>query len=254
LASEPRTEGANQPDSGETLGGRILAALKSESSLNDSVGASYLERNWPAAFKESGAWPLASLRKCFLDGSLTRLVDPDKVLREKIPELVGRGELGFTAGERPEGGFNRLWFNETLPPEEIEFVYDSFVVRKDRAKALRASAMASSAAAVQATMPEAIPAPSEFTLVSGQPMPVGGVRGVPLKTLLRVKGVIPPELWNRFGSKIIPKLRSAEQIQALVELTVEVDASACASLELDIQQILSDLDLNGKVSIETDRD
>jgi hypothetical protein len=77
---------------------------------------------------------------------------------------------------------------------------------------------------------------------------------VPLKTLLRVKGVIPPELWNRFGSKIIPKLRSAEQIQALVELTVEVDASACASLELDIQQILSDLDLNGKVSIETDRD
>jgi hypothetical protein len=107
-------------------------------------------------------------------------------------------------------------------------------------------------------MPEAIPAPSEFTLVSpdsGHQTAVdGGFSAVPTKTLLRVKGVIPPELWNRFGSKIIPKLRSAEQIQALVELTVEVDASACASLELDIQQILSDLDLNGKVSIETDRD
>jgi hypothetical protein len=75
--------GSGHADSGETLGGGILAALKSESRLNDSVGASYLERNWPAAFKESGGWPLANLRKCFLDGWLTRLVDPDKVLREK---------------------------------------------------------------------------------------------------------------------------------------------------------------------------
>jgi hypothetical protein len=248
--------GSGHASSGETLGGRILAALKSESRLNDSVGASYLERNWPAAFKESGAWPLASLRKCFLDGSLTRLVDPDKVLREKIPELVGRGELGFAAGERPEGGFNRLWFNETLPPEEIEFVYDSFVVRKDRAKALRASAMATSATAVQATMPEAIPTASEFTLVSpdsGKPATVdGGVSAVLAKTLLRVKGAVPPELWNRFGSKIIPKLRSAEHLEARVELTVEVESSASAALEMEIQQILSDLDLGGKVIVEKD--
>jgi hypothetical protein len=95
--------GSGHASSGETLGGRILAALKSESRLNDSVGASYLERNWPAAFKETGAWPLASLRKCFLDGSLTRLVDPDKVLREKIPELVARGDLGFAAALEREG-------------------------------------------------------------------------------------------------------------------------------------------------------
>jgi len=249
--------GSGHASSGETLGGRILAALKSESRLNDSVGASYLERNWPAAFKESGAWPLASLRKCFLDGSLTRLVDPDKVLRDKIPELVGRGEVGFGAGERPEGGFNRLWFNETLPPEEIEFVYDAFVVRKDRAKALRASATATSATGVQATIPEATPVPSDFTLVSpdsGKPVAIdGGASAVPAVTLLRVKGTVPPELWNRFGSKIIPKLRSAEQLQARVELTVEVESSALASLETEIQQVLADLDLGGKVVVEKDR-
>ena len=246
--------GSGHASSGETLGGRILAALKSESRLNDSVVASYLERNWPAAFKESGAWPLASLRKCFLDGSLTRLVDPDKVLREKIPELVGRGELGFAAGEGSEGGFNRLWFNEPLPPEEIEFVYDVFVVRKDRAKVLRARGMATGATAVQATMPEAVPAPSDFTLVSpdsGKPVTIdGGVSAAPTKTLLRVKGAVPAELWNRFGSKIIPKLRSAEQLEARVELTVEVEGTALPSLETEIQQILSDLDLIGKVVVE----
>ena len=240
----------------ETLGGRILAALKSESRLNESVGATYLERNWPAAFKESGAWPLASLRKCFLDGSLTRLLDPDKVLREKIPELVARGDLGFAAGERPEGGFTRLWFNEKLPPEEIDFVYDVFVVRKDRAKALRDSMARPGAPAVQATLPDTSPAPSTFTLVgpqSSEPSPGSGIAESSRKTLLRIRGVVPAELWNRFGSKIIPKLRSAQQLQARVELTVEVESSALASLEAEIQQVLSDLDLGGKVVVEKDR-
>lgn len=217
------------------------------------MGASYLERNWPAAFKESGAWPLASLRKCFLDGSLTRLVDPDKVLREKIPELVARGDLGFAAGERPEGGFNRLWFNETLPPEEIDFVYDVFVVRKDRAKALRETTAASG---VQGSLTETTSAPSAFPLVSpesGAPLSGSDISEAPRKTLLRVRGVVPAELWNRFGSKIIPKLRSAEQLQAQVELTVEVEASALASLEMEIQQVLSDLGLDGKAVVERER-
>ena len=248
--------GSGHASSGGTLGGRILAALKSESRLNDSVGAGYLERNWPAAFKETGAWPLASLRKCFLDGSLTRLVDPDKVLREKIPELVARGDLGFAAGERPEGGFNRLWFNEKLPPEEIDFVYDVFVLRKDRAKALRDRMTLPGTATVQATLPETSPAPSAFTLVSPQsdePLSGSGISEAPTKTVLRVRGLVPPELWNRFGSKIIPKLRSAEQLQARVELTAEVETAASASLEAEIQQVLSDLDLGSRVVVERDR-
>ena len=248
--------GSGHASSGETLGGRILAALKSESRLNESVGAGYLERNWPAAFKETGAWPLASLRKCFLDGSLTRLLDPDRVLREKIPELVARGDLGFAASERPEGGFNRLWFNEGLPPEEIDFVYDVFVVRKDRAKALRDSIGLPGKSATQVTLREASPAPSAFTLVSPQfnePAAGASVSEAPTKTLLRVRGVVPAELWNRFGSKIIPKLRSAEQLQARVDLTVEVEDAALVSLEMEIQQVLADLDLGGKVVVEKER-
>jgi hypothetical protein len=116
--------------------------------------------------------------------------------------------------------------------------------------------VSSAATAVQATVPEAIQSPSEFTLVShdsGQPTTVdGGVAAVPAKTILRVKGAVPPELWNRFGSKIIPKLRSANQLEARVELRIEIETSASASLEAEIQQILSDLDLGGKVVVEKD--
>ncbi len=82
-----RTQGdrprAGHSSSGETLCGRVIAALKSEALLNESVGAGYLERNWPPALKESGAWPLASLRQSFLNGSLTRLLDPDAILRAR---------------------------------------------------------------------------------------------------------------------------------------------------------------------------
>ena len=51
--------GAGHSSSGETLCGRVIAALKSEGLLSEPVGAGYIERHWPPAFKESGAWPLA---------------------------------------------------------------------------------------------------------------------------------------------------------------------------------------------------
>ena len=75
--------GAGHSSSGETLSGRVITALKTEGLLSESVGAGYIERHWPPALKESGAWPLSSLRKSFLDGSLTRLLDPDATLRRK---------------------------------------------------------------------------------------------------------------------------------------------------------------------------
>ena len=243
--------GSGHASSGETLGGRIVAALKSESRLNESVGASYLERNWPEAFRESGAWPMASLRKCFLDGSLTRLVDPDKVLREKLPDLVARGELGFATGQRAEGGFNRFWFKESVPADEIDFGYDSFVIRKDRAKALREKAAAAAATSTQTPLP-ATPDSPDFTLVGPEPeVPNGSpVPAATRKVLLRVKGPLPPELWNRFGQKIVPKLRSGENLQARVELTVEIAAEGATALESEVRQLLADLELSGKVVVE----
>ena len=62
--------GAGHSSASETLCGRIIAALKAEALLNESVGAGYIDRNWPPAFKDSGAWPLASLRQSFLNGAL----------------------------------------------------------------------------------------------------------------------------------------------------------------------------------------
>ena len=80
--------GAGHSSGSETLCGRVIAALKSGALLNESVGAGYIDRHWPPVFKDTGAWPLTSLRQSFLNGALTRLMDPDAVLRRRIAEFV----------------------------------------------------------------------------------------------------------------------------------------------------------------------
>jgi hypothetical protein len=124
------------------------------------------------------------------------------------------------------------------------------VIRKDRAKALREKAAAAAAAPAQGL--PAAPQPASFTLVSPEPEAPNGSGDLPAarKIIVRVKGSLPPELWNRFGSKIVPKLRSAENLQARVELTVEVAPEGVTALESELRQLLNDLDLNDKIVIE----
>ena len=73
-----------------------------------------MERHWPPAFRDAGAWPLASLRQSFLDGSLTRLSDPDAILRRQIAEFVTKGDFGLASGITGNGSYERLWFRELV--------------------------------------------------------------------------------------------------------------------------------------------
>jgi Protein of unknown function (DUF499) len=116
--------GAGHSSAKETLCGRVVGALKSEGLLGEGIGAGYLDRHWPPAFKDSGAWPLASLRQSFLNGTLTRLIDPDPVLRARIAEFVSAGEFGLASGAEPGGKYRRVWFREDVGPAEIVFEAD----------------------------------------------------------------------------------------------------------------------------------
>ncbi len=63
--------GQLHPSEARSITSAILARLRHESLLSREIGSSYIERNWPPAFKESGAWPLASLKEgCLFPGIL----------------------------------------------------------------------------------------------------------------------------------------------------------------------------------------
>ena len=236
--------GAGHSSSGETLCGRVLAALKSEALLNESVGASYIERNWPPALRESGAWPLASLRQSFLNGSLTRLLDPDAALKNKIPEFVNRGDFGVASGRLLDGTYERIWLREQLPPDEVAFEENVFLLRKEKAEALKSRAPAPKG---DATVPPPDETPAPTSPESGsaeQPGPVATVRTV------RLTGTIPPEVWNRLGTRILPRLRSGSELSIGLEFVVTVPEDSARRLTADLQQALQELGLTDAVRIE----
>ena len=156
------TSAPGHSSSGETLCGRVLGALKSEALLNESVGAAYLERSWPPALKESAAWPLVSLRQSFLNGSLTRLVDPDAILKTKIVEFVDRGDFGLASGRDQDGNYERVWFEELVSPDDVAFDAGVFLLRKDSAKALKGG---------PSPEPAPVPSPQPSTGPVTQPQP-----------------------------------------------------------------------------------
>ncbi|MAE69794.1 MAG: hypothetical protein CME06_04910 [Gemmatimonadetes bacterium] len=233
--------GAGHASASESLCGRVITALKSQALLNESVGAGYLDRNWPPALKESGAWPLASLRQSFLNGALTRLVDPDAVLRGKVVEFVGKGDFGLGSGQKPDGTFERLWFEESIASDEVAFESNVFLLQKAKAKALRSQ-----------PDPVVTPDPGPGPVVQPDPVTGGGPGPEPVAQArtIRVRGNIPPEVWNRLGTKLLPKLRSGTDLKVGVEFSVDVEAPGADALTADLRQVLDDLGLTGGVEVE----
>ena len=111
--------GAGYANGNESLIGRAISALKQNGLLSKSVGVGYIERNWPPAFKDTGAWPLRGLRQNFLDGSLTRLLDPDSVLKQRLVEFVENGEFGLASGQEGQGDFSRIWYQERPSADDV---------------------------------------------------------------------------------------------------------------------------------------
>ena len=240
--------GAGHSSANETLCGRVVTALKTEALLSETVGAGYLDRHWPPAFKESGAWPLTSLRQSFLNGSLTRLVDPDAVLSRRIVEFVEKGFFGLASGATADGGYERIWHGDAVGAEEVAFEPIMFLLTKARSEALRAPGVREGhASCVVDDKPDPVPNP----MAEQRPEPHASEEVASVQ--LRLSGEVPPELWNRLGTKVVPKLRSGNGLAIGVEFSVEVAARMAASLESELRQTLAELNLGDQVKVERSR-
>ena len=237
--------GAGHASASETLCGRIIGALKTEALLNDSVGAGYIDRAWPPAFKETGAWPLTSLRQSFLTGVLTRLIDPDTVLRGRIVEFVERGDFGLASGARDGAQYIRLWYGEPLGAEEVAFDPSVFLLTKAKAQQLKAQEVGE---------PRPEPGPAHSATQGAEAKTEADSRSVTIlddrKTTLRLVGTLPPGVWNRLGTKVIPKLSSGDGLTVGIDLSVKVDAALANNIEVDLHQILEELGLVDRVKVE----
>lgn len=255
--------GAGHSSANETLSGRVIQALKSQSLLNESIGAGYIDRNWPPAFKDTGAWPLSSLRGSFLNGSLTRLIDPDTVLRYKIPEFVEKSEFALASDPQPDGSFRHLYFGKMISPEDVTFDSETFLVQKKNAEELTRQPEAQALRDQIQTQPDQSEHPespnnTKVNFQSTKPkdidLPDSKAEPIPVPEIiertLKITGEIPPETWNRFGTKIVPKLRSAKSYELKINLSVNVDGKESETFYAELQQLIDDLGLTESIKIE----
>lgn len=237
--------GAGHASATETLCGRIVGALKSEGLLNESVGAGYIDRHWPPALKDTGMWPLDGLRKSFLDGSLTRLIDPEAVLRRQITDFVSNGDFGLASGHEESDSFGRWWYGEPIRPEEVAFESNVFLLTKDKAQGLKLGSSDSSWSQLEHT-------PDPHSEADPNPEPGHGPEPASdaEQTTIRITGTMPPEVWNRLGIKLLPKLRSGNDLSVGIDFSVGVGTRFAQSLEAELVQILGDLGLSDQVRVE----
>ncbi len=241
--------GAGHSSGAKSLTDRVLGALRSNALLNESPGAGYLERRWPEAFKATGAWPLKSLRQAFLDGSLDRVIYPDEYLKRKVPEFVAKGDFGLASGDQPGGGFDRVWFRESISPDEVSFDTGVYLLRRERAEALQTGSAEPFSLESEST---------EVSTTAGGGSQTGSIAtadhvdaGAGAEAhILTLTGAIPPELWNKVGIRIIPKLRSAQAEPHLgVNFDLEIAGEQATQLMRDLQQAITDLGLSDQIKI-----
>ena len=185
--------GAGHASSNETLAGRVLTALKSQELLNESVGAGYIDRKWPTALKESGAWPLSGLRQSFLNGSFTRLLDPDATLKGKVTRIRRQRRFRFGVGSKPDGNVRPCLVQELVSPDEIMFDGSAFLLTKAKAKQLK------TAAGHCRPGQEPEQGHARYHAEEEETKP-GEEETVRPSRALRIAGDVPPEIWNRVGT------------------------------------------------------
>ena len=127
----------------------------------------------------------------------------------------------------------------------VAFESGVFLLKKDKAKSIKAGI-------------ELQPSP-ELTL---KPFPQSEPTSIPdhkpdVKTIVEkqtctlcLAGAIPPEVWNRLGTKILPKLRSGMELQIGIDFRVTLKSDIAQNIKSELRQVLDDLGLAGKVIVE----
>ena len=67
---------------------------------------------------------------------------------------------------------------------------------------------------------------------------------------IRVHGEVPPEIWNRLGTKLLPKLKSGQDLRVGIDLVVTAEGPDAEALRADLGRILQDLGISEKVSVD----
>jgi hypothetical protein len=70
------------------------------------------------------------------------------------------------------------------------------------------------------------------------------------KQQIRIVGTIPPEVWNRLGTKLIPKLKAGVNLKLGLSFALELEGAEAQQVISDLKQAIEDLGLAAVLKVE----
>ena len=149
----------------------------------------------------------------------------------------------MASGAENDGTYSRLWYDEPIRQEEVAFESGVFLLTKAKAEELKTVPAGDE-------HPQPGPPPGPGPEPEPEPGPDPEPTPVAEKTILRLAGTVPPELWNRLGTKVLPKLRSGDDLSVGIEFSVSVSSQFARNMETELQQILDELELSNTIRVQ----
>ena len=157
----------------------------------------------------------------------------------------------MASGDEGSGQYKRLWYKQPVGTDEVAFESGVFLLTKARAEQLQVTPGGQTETQAESTETSTAgsePEPGTSGHPTSPTLPLATREGQ--KAILRLRGTVPPEAWNRLGTRILPKLRSGDDLSVGVEFSVSVDAGLSQGFQLELEQALADLGLQQQVSVE----
>ncbi len=135
--------------------------------------------------------------------------------------------------------------SSSVTPDEVAFESGVFLLRKVTAEAIRAGRPPT-----PPSPPEVKPGPETTPPPETGPGTGPVHEPGPSTRTLRLAGTVPPEVWNRLGTKILPKLRAGSELKIGLDFSATVPADTANGLATDLRQILQELSLAEAIRVE----
>lgn len=200
----------------ESLVGLMVARLKQEGLLEDSISPDFLVRNWPPAIPE---WSTKAMREMFFASpQFPRLLNPE-VLRGTVAEGVRTGRFGYV-GKTYDGYQGTSLINDqSFGTMNVEFSEQVVLLPRDTALALKGEPQVKpeEEESVPKTTAE-MPGGAYETEVTVKPADVMGV--VPRVPHLRWEGEIPPQKWTNFYVRVLTRFATDPSLRIRIQFDV----------------------------------
>ena len=134
----------------------------------------------------------------------------------------------------------------TSDQAEVAFEPDVYLLTKAKADSLRTPDSPEPPEPSPEPGPEPEPGPDPGPGPGPGPEPAPGEKSA----TLRLSGDVPYEVWNRLGTKILPKLRGKEDLRLGIDISVKVSSQSVEDTQTELRQVLDDLGLSDQVRID----